>query len=770
MTTRLLRSSLPFTLILVGCPESEPEPKLAEGIYAPLGEIRPNATAAQREAFERGREIATRRITPELGLGPLFNVSFCAACHEKPTIGGGAPRYRDFFLTGNQLDDGSFLPSPHGGVLTAYGIAGAPTRPTYPADVDTIAHRNAIPFFGVGLLAELDEAAILANADPDDADGDGISGRPNYDRGFVGRFGRKSQTVSIEGFIRGPLNNHLGLTSDPLTDEQKAALPVPSAAPKAEERVGEAGSIFRQAAAPEEPLTDGDEVPDPELAGEDLFDLVSFAMLLAAPEPEPPTERSEAGRSHFEAVGCADCHVATLEGPRGLIPLYSDLLLHDMGPALADGIAQGLASGSEFRTQPLWGIAAESHYLHDGRADTLDAAIRWHAGEGEASRVAYEALSADERDALIEFLLSLGGREQASEGLLPPDAPVPTSGEPGCPRPEIHDDPDRLAQWIEGRRLFDRNVPVDAGLGPTFNGDSCRACHFDPIIGGASPVDLDVMRYGTIDAMGEFVAPATGTILHKLAIPGHARPEASDEFNQFERRQTPSLLGLGLIETIADDDILALQDPDDLDGDGIRGVAHVLPDGRLGRFGWKAQVPSLREFARDALGAELGLTSPVEDGFSFGAFADDDEVADPELTSATIDAIAAFIAGLDAPPPGDELPGGLELFEQVGCDGCHVPELSGASGPVAAYSDLLLHDVALEGSHGIVDGSAGQTMFRTPPLWGVVDTPPYMHEGNATTLDAAILAHHGEADAVRVAYEALADDERALLIAFLEAL
>jgi len=767
MPARPSSCTLPFAaLLLGGCPE--PAPELAAGIYAPLGEIRPNASDEQRETFERGREVATRRFVVEEGLGPLINVSFCAACHEQPVIGGSAPRYRDFFLAGDTLDDGSFLPGPHGGVLTSYGLGAAPTRPLYGDEVDTIAHRNAIPFFGVGLIAELDEVSILANADPDDLDADGISGRPNYDRGFIGRFGRKSQTVSIEGFIRGPLNNHLGITSDPLTDAQKNALPVPSAALEATVRAAGLG-LFRQAAAPDEPLTDDDDAPDPELSSQDLFDLVSFAMLLAAPDPEPPTEQTRAGLASFEAIGCADCHVATLEGPRGLLPLYSDLLLHDMGPELADGIPQGLASGAEFRTQPLWGIAAVSPYLHDGRADTLEAAIRWHGGEAEPSRVAYEALAEAEREALLEFLRSLGGREQTSEGLLPPDALVPATGEAGSPHADIAGEPEALALWVEGRRLFDRNVPVEAGLGPVFNGDSCRACHFDPVIGGASPIDLDVMRHGTIDAMGEFVAPQGGTILHKLAIPGRTRREPGEQ-NVFETRQTPSVLGLGLIEGIADDDIIALQDPDDLDGDGIRGVAHILPDGRLGRFGWKAQVPSLREFARDALAAEVGLTSPVEAGFTFGAIADDDDVPDPELDAATIDAIAAFMSGLAPPPGGDNVAGGLELFESIGCDGCHVPELPGASGPVAAYSDFLLHVVAPPGGVGIVDGMAGQLEFRTPPLWGIASTAPYLHDGRADTLDAAILAHEGEADAVRVAYESLSEPERALLITFLEAL
>ncbi|PRQ05744.1 Cytochrome c [Enhygromyxa salina] len=759
-----------FGLVLSGCPDPEPEPpKLAEDIYGPLGTILPSANEDQRATFERGLEVATRRFAPDEGLGPRANVSFCSSCHEKPVFGGSSPRYRDFFLTGTELADGSFVPSGHGGVVTAYGFDPGPTRPPLDEGVNVIAHRNAIPFFGVGLIAELSEDAILANVDEDDADGDGISGRPNYDRGFVGRFGRKSQTVSIEGFIRGPLNNHLGVTSDPLSDEDKAALPVPSVAPSGDQ----AGGLgFRQAAAPEEPLFDDDDVADPELSSDELFDLVSFAMLLAAPEPEDlsDNELGAAGRDLFSEIGCDDCHVATLEGPRGLIPLYSDLLLHDMGEALGDGIPQGVATGDEFRTQPLWGVVAVAPYLHDGRADTLDEAIRWHGGEAERARDAYEALSDHQRDGILEFLASLGGREQTSAGLLLANSEVPSAGQPGCPKPEILADPAQLREWEAGRALFDRNIEVDAGLGPLFNGDGCRACHFDPVIGGAGPIGVNVMRHGTIDPMGEFIAPSSGTILHKLAIPGHVRPEHTPDQNIFEPRQTPSLLGLGLIEGIAEDDILALQDPDDLDGDGVRGVAHILADGQLGRFGWKAQVPSLREFSRDALGAEVGLTVPEEPGFSFGVLSDDDGVADPEVDAEFIDTLTFFMAGLAAPTPTPGSDAGLAVFEDIGCDSCHVVELPGASGPVRAYSDFLLHVVAPDDALGIVDGQAEQLMFRTPPLWGLRATAPYMHDGSATTVEAAILAHAAEADAVRTAYEGLSADQQAALLAFLDSL
>ncbi|MCA9547526.1 MAG: hypothetical protein KC613_24145, partial [Myxococcales bacterium] len=463
----------------------------------------------------------------------------CAACHEKPVFGGAAGHYRNFVIRGETLADGTFLPGgTRGGILATYRTGEGATRPPVAPTDDTFAIRNPVPFFGVGLIAEIDEAAILAHADPDDADGDGVSGRPNYDQGFVGRFGMKAQTVSIEGFIRGPLFNHLGLTSDPLSPALQAALPVPSVAAVRQfeaRATGLEAQAFHQAAAPASPLTDDDGVADPELAEADLYDLVSWAMLLAAPKPGEPTPQSEAGRARFEAIGCAKCHVPTLQSPRGLIPLYSDLLLHDMGPAHADGVAMGLATGSEFRTPPLWGVAVTGPFLHDGSAMTLRDAIEAHGGEGERSRDAWLALAAAEQAEVIAFLESLGGAEVATAGLILP-GDEPAAGEYGGPLPGLSDD--ALALFRTGRHVFDKDHGYEDGVGPFFNGDSCRACHFDPVPGGAGPLGLNVTRTGMYGADGAFTAPERGTLLPRHTAPGLRRPELA-EGAVFELRQTP---------------------------------------------------------------------------------------------------------------------------------------------------------------------------------------------------------------------------------------
>lgn len=768
-------------LALTACDDDEPPPPvpIAEGIFAQPGEIRPSANAEERAVFERGEAVAKRRFDAEDGLGPLFNVTFCAACHERPVFGGSAGRYRDFFIHGTTTTDGAFINGgDRGGILAAYDVDAEHARPAPAEGADTFALRNPIPFFGVGLLAELPESSILAYADPDDLDGDGISGRPNYDRGFVGRFGRKSQTVSIEGFIRGPVFNHLGLTSDPLTEEQRAILPVPSSVDNEDPRLGESvnglraagdapigSATFHQAAAPSEPLFDDDGVPDPELADSDLFDLVSWSMLLAAPEPDPPTESTERGRAHFAAVGCTDCHVPSLVGPRGAIPAYSDLLLHDMGPEMADGLLMGVSTGSEFRTQPLWGVGAVGPYLHDGRADTLDEAIRWHGGEGERARDAYIALDEVARGELIGFLESLGGSAIKSPGLVPPNTPIPEAGEPGAPAIPLTED--EADQWLAGRALFDRDMPVSRGLGPFFNGDSCRACHFDPVIGGSGPRGVNAMRHGFYDG-DTFVVPEGGTGLFKLAVHGLVRPDRPDA-GVFESRQTPTLLGAGALDAVAVEAIVSGADPDDLDGDGISGVAHILDDGRVGRFGWKAQIPTLREFTADALANELHMTLDPGLDLRFARTADDDGVADPEMSDADFESLAFYVANLAPPAPTAEHTEGRQIFTRIGCDACHVPRLVGLP-PSApdAYTDLLLHDVAPGPRLGIVDGMASATEFRTPPLWGLADTGPYMHDGSASTVAAAIAAHGGEAEGSRGDFEALSADEQAALIAFLE--
>ncbi len=800
--------------LIAGCPGTvlppvDPPPEDdSPNIFAPIGQPLPSATSDQLETFERGAAVALRRFTSADGLGPDFNVTFCGACHERPTAGGSAGLYRNFFLSGERTESGLFFEGDFGGVIRKNSSSDDTFFPELDPTQNVFAQRNPIPFFGVGLIAELSGEEIRSREDPDDLDGDGISGRANFDRGFVGRFGRKSQTVSIEGFIRGPLDNHLGITTDPLTEDQRLLLPVDSTLRAAMRRVPDAPGRARtnasavnydeftskptaalQAAAPDGPLTDTDAIPDPELSSDDLFDLVSFAMLLAPPQPEPPTDQTLRGQSFFSDIGCDACHTPALDGPRGLIPAYSDFLLHDMGPDLADGLEMGIASGNEFRTQPLWGIASVGPYLHDGRAETIQDAILAHGGESETSRNAFAGLTSSEQADVVEFLSSLGGRDQFSTGLIPPNTPIADVETYGGPFRTLSSS--EQARFLSGREVFDREFGFRTGIGgltgdngARFNGDSCRACHFEPVFGGAGPRGVNVMRHGTQNANGTFTPPATtdNTILHTqtTALAISNQPEAG--INVLEPRQTPHIFGAGLIDAISFETIMGNADESDEDGDGISGRAHVIRDvagTRVGRFGWKAQVPSIAEFVRDAMAAEIGLTLPEQDGLTFGITSDEDDVADPELQLSEAEDLAFYLGMLAGPPRQDSSTEesavrGATVFDSVGCSECHIAtlmgEIDGEAIEVPLYSDLLLHDILAEGSPGIVDGLASQTEFRTAPLWGLSQTAPYFHTGEADTIDDAIRLHAGEADAVREAYEALSDDDRSDLLAFLGSL
>lgn len=823
--------------------EVEGHGPIAEGISAPLGQPWPSATPAQLASFERGVAVMQKRFSREEGLGPAFNVTFCGACHEKPVFGGSAGQYRNFFIAGREFEGNFFAANAVSGFLCGdppdgvvvppeerillpkdqydppfesregafdgvirmyfYGDDNSARPAPYmrnpeteepedfnPPPINVVAQRNPIPFFGVGLIAELDGEEIRKRADPDDADGDGISGRAHLlagrdtsgdgriDTYDVGRFGVKAQTTSIEGFIRGPLFNHMGITSDPLTEEARARLPIDSSSQGNSEMASvHAGLLgqYAQAVAPTGPNCDLDEVLDPELAPASLFDLVAASMMMAAPLFDEDTPVIVRGRELFDAAGCDGCHTPRLKGPRGPVPVYSDILLHDMGPGLDDGLQFGEADTFEFRTQPLWGIAATGPFLHDGRATTIEEAILWHGGEGSRSRDRYAAYTPGEKSELLEFLLSLGGRDQATGGLLLPDQAIPAVGEPGGPQTELQGA--QAVQYVEGRAQFDKeHGPADGLGGPRLNGDSCRACHFEPAIGGAGPRGTNVMRHGITSAEGEFIMPQVGTsVLHKSTVLFNNGNFPQSNADIFEHRQSPSLFGTGLIDGIAEPTIAANADPNDDNGDGISGRVSITDGGQIGRFGWKAQVPSLREFVRDAVSVELGMTLPAQEGLSFGKINDNDSVADPEMGLAEAEALFFFMSNLGAPVPKTPVDPiaverGQAFFTSLGCSKCHVPSLQGESGPVALYSDLLLHEILPVGSLGIEDASANMREFRTAPLWGISTTGPYMHDGAADTLHQAIEAHAGEAASVRDGYKSLDVQRQADILRFLESL
>jgi len=370
---------LALAFVLAGC----------NGSSGPLelGDPNPGLSAEALAAFQRGRDVFVRRFTRAEGHGPDFNVDSCTSCHEIPVVGGSSPLYRNFFLVGRIDGTGKFVAALQNNQFVARTFSYVRTqRETIPADT-IVAQRNAPPIFGLGVFERLTDAEIAQNADPNDIDGDGISGRTNIDAPLIGRFGYKAQEGSLIDFVRGPFFNHMGITSNfPVIPPPGQLVAAPQVAP------------------PPQPLTDNDGVPDPEIADADLVDLVFFLRELAAPVPLPMDGNARRGETLFFSTGCAKCHIPNLKSTGEPALAYTDLLIHDMGPDLADQVTQLLATGTEFRTQPLWGVRFTAPFLHDGRAPTLDDAIRAHGGEALAIRDAYAALPQADRDAIIAFL------------------------------------------------------------------------------------------------------------------------------------------------------------------------------------------------------------------------------------------------------------------------------------------------------------------------------------------------------------------------------
>ncbi len=363
-------------------------------------------TSAELAAFIRGDKEFGRPFAPNTGLGPLFNDVACAACHS----GDGRGALRNALLRIGSAADG-FLAELGGPQIQTHAIPGAVPE-QLPAGVP-VSVRLPPPVFGAGLIEAITDSAILANVDSFDLDGDGISGRPNFvlPAGFVpaseptagpglrlGRFGRKAQTpVLLQQVVVAYLED-MGITSPFLPGENR----------------GPAGG-----GGP--PIDAVDRVPDPEVTESTVQAVTHYVRALAPPAPGADTERRVEGRRLFAQIQCGKCHIPSFQtGPSRVaalsnksVTLYSDLLLHDMGDALADNRPDGQANGREWRSAPLWGLRlmrrflnGEALLLHDGRARSVEEAILLHGGEAIASRNAFAQLSVAQRAALLDFVES----------------------------------------------------------------------------------------------------------------------------------------------------------------------------------------------------------------------------------------------------------------------------------------------------------------------------------------------------------------------------
>ncbi len=395
-------------------PDPVPDPDPDPIAVVNPGDPRADLTADELAAFHRGREIFVKRFKPSEGLGPFYNATSCSSCHSKPVPGGTSDLYRNFYVATWGSSPFVFnlpgLPSP---VVPAFGSSiNAPFslqrgRTVIPEFVNAqpVAsdQRNGIPVFGTGLFELISDETILANADPDDANEDGISGRANNDGAGMGRFGSKAQANNIELFARAPLFNQMGISSNPV---QGLAGTV---------SLGH-GALMQGTATPNAPTADNDGVADPEISTQDLSDLIAFSRFLAPPQKKVFNDAAVRGEQVFAQVGCTNCHIPSLESTRGPVEAYSDLLIHNMGPDLAGQVSFGspqvssidpITTEAEWRTAPLWGISNVAPYLHDGRASTLLEAILLHGGEGETSRNAFQALSVTQQEDILEFLRHL---------------------------------------------------------------------------------------------------------------------------------------------------------------------------------------------------------------------------------------------------------------------------------------------------------------------------------------------------------------------------
>ena len=374
-------------------------PDDADVMDAPL----PGLSAEELAVFVQGDAGFERAFAPADGLGPIFNNRACASCHS----GDGRGRPENILTRISLgLDPALALGGPQ---IQDRAIPGAVPE-TLPAGVD-VSRRLPPPVFGVGLIEAIPVAAILAHADATDADGDGISGRPNLvtpapwvpasepggGPGLqLGRFSRKAQVSTLLQQSVEAYHQDMGITSD--------FLPVEN--PNRQSGVA---------------TTAADQAPDPEVTESTVRAVVDYIRMLAPPGPGADTPARLRGREIFAGIGCATCHVPSFTtGSHRIsalanrtVTLYSDLLLHDMGDALADGRPDGDANGREWRTPPLWGLRVARRFLngelfllHDGRARSVAEAIELHGGEASAARGAFERLDAGDRADLLDFVRS----------------------------------------------------------------------------------------------------------------------------------------------------------------------------------------------------------------------------------------------------------------------------------------------------------------------------------------------------------------------------
>ncbi|MES2544022.1 MAG: di-heme oxidoredictase family protein [Bacteroidota bacterium] len=393
--------------------------------------------------FRQSWVTAPASTTARDGLGPFFNANSCSSCHFKdgrgrtPLFDGETAHglLLRLSIPGTNSNGSSFADPSYGGQLQDNAILGQTIKGkfniTFESMTETLADgtevllkkpiyqfntlgygamaanlqvspRVANQMIGLGLLEAISEDIILAFADVNDANGDGISGKPNYVYDVVsntqklGRFGWKANQPNIKQQVAGAFLGDMGITT----------------------------SLFPNENCP--PGVDCNLISNggsPEISDSNLNKVVLYSSTLSVPARRNYNKQNVLkGKKTFEIIGCTACHIPKIQtgNTHSITALrnqtirpYTDLLLHDMGINLADNAPDYLATGNEWRTPPLWGIGLiqtvnnHTNLLHDGRAKNVTEAILWHGGEAENAKVKFKQLATDKRNELLDFINSL---------------------------------------------------------------------------------------------------------------------------------------------------------------------------------------------------------------------------------------------------------------------------------------------------------------------------------------------------------------------------
>ena len=357
-----------------------------------------------------------------------------------------------------------------------------------------------------------------------------------------------------------------------------------------------------------------------------------------------------------------------------------------------------------------------------------------------------------------------------------------------------------LRSFNDNRFIFEEFETVDDGLGPTYNGQSRRECHQNVVTGGASQVVEH--RTGRLDG-SVFFESLGGSLVHSRATHPDIveRVFFEDDIRTF--RISTNTLGIGFIEAIANETLLAIRDAQPPENRGTAVLVPVLEGdgtGRIGRFGWKSQHASLHSFAADAYLNEMGITTPLlpEENTSSGRFvgfgSGFDPLPEPEDDGVDVVAFANFMRSTKAPSRGPitaAVTAGEQLFHQIGCATCHVASITTAAANtkinggaftvpealgnkiIHPYSDFLLHDIGTSDGIPILptpEFAPTATLMRTAPLWALRTRNRLMHDGLTFTLREAIERHAGQAASTKAQFDILSEVQKQLLFAFLDSL